>query len=275
MSGEKSLKDHIINLINALTNLSPSRNIISQLILLTPEDQVTISHSFPEINIQDFREVLKAMGMMFGDKIENVKDSFAEAVAKLIHKTFDWLDNEYIYFSSEYFGQYGFVTSQKKMDDVRSHLAKLTGLHIDLIPNPYLEWGKLVMRKLSSVYGKNKITRFVKELLSQSSITDRDYRGKSLQDLINKLGVTIGATPSELKEICEQIVYLDNKSEFIGSSRYSSGAWSDLWIEHGKYHLDPLLYNYYHYTAGYDSGAIYTFEVRHKGSLQKALEELT
>jgi hypothetical protein len=81
---------------------------------LTPEDQVTISHSFPEINVQDFREVLKAMGMIFGDKIEHKKDSFVEAVAKLIHKTFDWLDNEYIYFSHEYFGQYGLLNAGGK-----------------------------------------------------------------------------------------------------------------------------------------------------------------
>jgi hypothetical protein len=272
MSEEKSLKDHVINLINALTNLSPSRNIISQLILLTPEDQVTISHSFPEINIQDFREVLKAMGMMFKDKIEYVKDSFAEAIAKLIHKTFDWLDNEYIYFSPEYFGQYGFVTSQKKMDDVRSHLAKLTGLHIDLIPNPYLEWAKLVIRKLSSIYGKNKITRFVKELLSQSSITDRDYKGKGLQDLINKLGATIGATPPELKEICEFIIYIEGKSEHIyrkGSSRYREG---DLWIEHSKYHLDPLLCESSRYESYSGWGMDYAYELRHKESLKNALE---
>jgi hypothetical protein len=239
---------------------------------LTPEDQVTISHSFPEINIQDFREVLKAMGMMFEDKIEYMKDSFAEAIARLIHKTFDWLDDEYIYLSYEYFGQYGILESRKKMDNVRSSLAKLTGLHIDLISNPYLEWAKLVKGKLSSVYGKDKITKFIEELLNRSSLMDMDYKGKSLQDFIDKLGSIIGATPSELKEMCEQIAYLNGKSDYIGSIRIGQSQ-TDVWIEHSKYHLDPLICE--SYTTSYGSSRMYTFGLRHKESLRRALEETT
>jgi hypothetical protein len=215
MNGEKNLKDHVVNLINALTNLSPSRNIISQFILLTPEDQMTLSHSFPEINIPEFKEVLKVMGILFGDKVECVKDSFAEALTWVIHKTFDWLDNEYIYFSYENFGQYGTLELRKKMDDVRSSLAKLAGLHVNLLPNPYLEWAELVIRKLSSIYGRDKVTRFLNELLNQLPLKDRDYKGKSLWDLNNKIRGEIGATPSEAKEIYELIVCLEGKSERI------------------------------------------------------------
>ncbi len=273
MGEEKSLKDHVINLINALINLSPSRNIISQLILLTPEDQVTMSHSFPEINIPDFREVLKAMGIKFGEKIEYLKDSFAEAVARLVHKTFDWLDNEYIYFSYDYFGQHGFFESRKKMDDVRSQLAKLSGLHINLIPNPYLEWAKLVIRKLSHKYGKDKIIGLMKGLLSQSSFKDRDYRGKSLQNFAEKMGMEIGATPAEIKEIYELVVCMEDASEHIyrkGSSRYPQG---DVWIEHSKYHLDPLLCESLRYLISYTGWVFdYVYELRHKESLKSALE---
>jgi len=275
MNNEKNLKDHLTNLINALTNLSPSRNIISQLILLTPEDQATLNNSFPEVNISEFREVLRAMGIVFGDKIEYVKDSFAETIIKLIDKTFDWLDDEYIYF---YFDRYSDILIAK-MDNVRPNLAKLTGPHIDLIPNPYLEWIKLVIEKLSHEYGKDKIAKILKELLTQLPLTYGGYyKGKTLQEFIDEIGAKIRLTPSELKEICELIIYSEGKSERIYRIRY--GGWDktteELWIEHSRYHLDPLLCTSRQYiisSIGWTNE--FKYELRHKESLQKVLGEIT
>jgi hypothetical protein len=275
MNNEKNLKDHLTNLINALTNLSPSRNIISQLILLTPEDQATLNNSFPEVNISEFREVLRAMGIVFGDKIECVKDSFAETIIKLIDKTFDWLDDEYIYF---YFDRYSDIRIAK-MDNVRPSLAKLTGPHIDLIPNPYLEWIKLVIEKLSHEYGKDKIAKILKELLTQLPLTyGGHYKGKTLQEFIDEIGAKIRLTPSELKEICELIIYSEGKSERIYCIRYGGygGQTEELWIEHSRYHLDPLLCTSRRYiisSIGWTNE--FKYELRHKESLQKVLGEIT
>jgi len=137
---EGGLKDHLVNLINALANLSPSRNLVSQIILAMPEEQATLYHSFPELKVSEFREVLRAMGVVFEDKVKCAQGSFAEALAKLIHMVFDWLDDEFIYFDLATDVMY-------RMEEVRSSLAKLTGLHVDLIPNPYLEWTKSSKQK--------------------------------------------------------------------------------------------------------------------------------
>jgi hypothetical protein len=265
---EGSLKDHLINLVNALTNLSPSRNIISQLLLLTPEEQTTLSHSFPELEISEFREILRAMGVLLGDKVKCAEGSFAEALTRLIHKTFDWLDDEYLYFELTIYGSV-IMEIMKKMEDVRSSLAKLTGLHIDLIPNPYLEWAKLVIEKLSRDYGRDKVMRFMKSLLSKLPLRERD-RPRSI---IDEVGAEVGASPAELKEICELLAFSERGAENIytkGSSRHPTGYVS---IVHCKYHLDPLLLEESR-SEGYHYYVTYVYTARHGESLRRALEEV-
>jgi len=253
------LREHLVNLLNSLTNLSPSRSIISQIILITSEKQTTLHYSFPELNVPEFKELLKVMGMVFENEVKLAKGSFAEALTELIHKTFDWLDDELIYFDwSTYFG--GNV--MRKMDEVRSSLAKLTGLRIDLIPNPYLEWAKLVIAKLCHVYGKEKVIRFVKGLLDGLPLSRQDYP----PSIIEEIGAKVGTRPAELKEICELIACLEKKAEHVGTMGSGRHPMGDVWIEHSKYHLDPLLLT--------QVSGKYTYGVRHRESLRKALEEV-
>jgi len=273
MSESVSVKEHMLNLINALANLSPSRNIISQLIMLLPETPAVVERSYQEVASHDARAVLKSLGVKFGDKVEITENSFAEALHRHIHKIFDWLDNEYLYMEYDFYGRYGVVEMCKKMDEVRSSLAKLTGVHIDRIPNPYLEWAALVLKKLSTQYSQSKIFGFLKALLAHDSFRDRDYKRESWQRFLDEVRTKIGADPAEFKEILSSVVSTGESERLHrkGSSKYPKG---DIYLEHAKYHLDPLLCETYRTEGyGYEYGERYEYRVRHKESLMKASEE--
>lgn len=265
MSDGARVKEHMLNLLNALANLSPSRSMISQLVLLLPEESVLVERSYPELASPEAKGVLESLGVKFGYKVERAQNSFAEALYKHIHNIFDWLDDELLFT-----GQW----TIDQMNEVRSSLAKLTGVHIDSIPNPYKEWARLVLRKLSTLYGKEKVLKFLKTLLDRSSFEKaRDYKDRALQEFSNKLKAEIAISPPELKELQRFMLFAEGESEHIyhkGSSRHPEG---DLWIEHSKYHLDPLICESYRYTTYTGWGIDYEYRVRHKKSLSEALME--
>jgi len=267
--GERAnVKEHVLNLINALANLSPSRSIISQLILLLPEKPTVIEHSYPECSSHSVKAVMESLGVRFGDRVEREKNSFAEALYKYVHKTFDWLDNELLHWEYHSYGS-GLTKIGDKMKEVRSSLAKLTETHIDSIPNPYLEWAKLVLKKLSSIYGQSKILGFLKELLTHDLFIDRDYERKSWQSFLNEVKTSIRANPAEFEEILKSAVKGGERERLCKGS----GGYLDVYVflEHSKYHLDPLIYEMYTYRDHRRSE--YEYRVRHKEALKRALEE--
>jgi len=260
------VKEHLINTINALVNLSPSRNIISQLILLLPEDLAVVEHSYQEATTHYVKAILESLGVKFGDKVERVENSFADALYKNIHKTLDWLDNEYLY--REWVG----YERAGKMREVRSSLAKLTGIAIDSLLNPYLEWAKLVIRKLLNTYGKCKVLGFLKALLAHNSFRDVDYRRENWQRFLDDVKAKIGANPAEFKDILRFIIDTGEREMlwYKGSRRHTTGY---VYLVHSKYHLDPLLeetFRGYYGTHVYEN---YEYRIRHKETLKKALEE--
>jgi len=271
LSWGTNIREHLLNLINALTNLSPSRNIISQLILLLPEDPAVIERSYPEIVSPNTKDILESLGVKFGDKVERIEKSFSESLYKHIHKTFDWLDDEHLYIGI----RTNYIEYLEKMDDVRSSLAKLTGVHINSIPNPYFEWAKLVLKKLSNKYGQSKISSFLRALLAHDSFRDRNYnRGSILQRFLDEIRTRIGVNPAEFKEILNYIVSM-GESEYLyrkGSRRYPQGH---IYLEHAKYHLDPLLCETYRYEYYKGWGYVYEYRVRHKETLEKVLREIS
>lgn len=78
--------------------------------------------------------------MEFGDAVKRSDAGFAAFLYTHIHKLFDWLDDE----------------------GVRSSLAKLADMHVSFIHNPYAEWAKLVLKKLSGRPDGSKILSFLK-----------------------------------------------------------------------------------------------------------------
>lgn len=266
MSESVNIKEHMLNLINALANLSPSRNILSQLILLLPEDLATVERSYQEATLHEAKAVLRSLGVKFGDKVERIENSFASELYKHIHKIFDWLDNEYLYMKWTDRGM-----MRDKMGEVRSSLVKLTGVHINSMPNPYLEWAKLVLKKLSQAYGQSKIIGFLKTLLARGSFRG-DYGPKGWQHFLDDVRTEIGANPAEFKEILRFTVMHKEEEPLYKGSR------GEIYLEHSKYHLDPILCEMYCYKTAYEGGVRYEYEyeymVRHEEALIKAIEEV-
>lgn len=246
MRGAETIREHAVNLVNALVNLSPSRNIVSQLILLLPEDLPVIERSYPEVASSGAKAVLVSLGVKFGQRVERVQQSFAMEVYKLIHSIFDWLDDE----------------------QSRSGLAKLTGIPINSIPNPYLEWAKLVLRKLCQLYDGRKVLGLLKRILSLDRIVSLS--------VFDEIRSEIGANPAEFKEILSFTTMHEN--EYISQKYDSSGQGRSIthYYVHSRYHLDFLQKTTEVDYRGYGDSRTYdTYTIRHhRDSLRKALEEV-
>ena len=276
MGEQPKLKEHLTNLLNALTNLSPSRNLISQLTLLLPKDLAIVDHSYPELSTTSAKEILQLLGIRFGDQVQREK-GFAEALYQHIHKTFDWLDNELIYREWQSFGTYGVKEVVKRLD-VRSELAKLLDKDQRSLPNPYTEWVKLVLRKLSNERLGSKAINFVKMLLEHDSIQIYSSRRISEWDSFKKeVTEKLKVNPAEFEEL-RRLTIGDPKLGreelyYTGSRKHLE---SEAMLDHSEYHLDfvyKLTYYYYggDYYGGRDTTTSYVF--RHKETLKKLLED--
>jgi len=251
-----NLRESFVNLLNALTNLSPSRNTLSQIIFLLPEETNTMVFSFPELKVPEAKKVLEVMGVKFeNETISIINDSFAYTLHWFIHDTFDWLDDEYMYIDEKEFRNF--------MSGVKSGLAKLMNQEIGFIPNLYLEWTRLVVAKLVQEYSREKIKKVLEWVLSQ-----RRYSAKNELNLFATFVVNMQSSlktnPAELKELYEALI--EKTKVLIYKKRNSNKT---IYRLCSKYHVDPffeeiLLFNYYYYYI----------EARHIESLQKVLEEI-
>ncbi len=220
------VKKYLINLVNALTNLSPSRNILTQLILLLPRDRATINRSFPEIASPVAEDILKSLGIEIEDTVKTKADSFAEAIHMHLHRIFDLLDDE----------------------EVRSNLAVLADTHIDSIPNPYAEWAELVLRKLSERPNGKKIIEFLKMVVEHESFTVKKegYSKKVIRSdwqlFLDEAKKKLKVSPAELEELLRLTV--KGKSEFLGSryiNKYTARFKTEYYLLHTEYCLDLIL----------------------------------
>jgi len=249
------LKEHLNNLLNALTNISPARNLISQLILLLPRDLMTIENSFPEFNDPLSREILDILGVEFNEQVKRRGDSFADALYKHLHKLFDWLNNE----------------------DVRINIAKLTDLPIISIPNPYAEWARNVLNKFKQMPNGSKILKFIDKLLSRENFLVDRYgysRGAYAPDwpiFLAEVSKELKLNPAELEEILKLTVRVPGFSELISSK--GSSYYADVErLEHSEYHLDLIVSREYRDVHGrYD----FMYKVRYRKTLKELLEELS
>ena len=256
MNKNTDFKEHLLNLINALVNLSPSRNIISQIILLLPQSIEIIEHSYPESMLPNIKKVLESLGIEFGDKVRRSAESFAESLYRHIHATFDWLDDELICKEKPW----------EKMNEVRSSLAKLIGAHVDSIPNPYFEWSKLVLQKLLSKPGGDKVSEFLKMLLKRY---ERDW-----QEFLNEAKKKIKVNPAELQEILEFTVSMPYGSELIGVYTSTTGATYGYYLEHTRYHLDIILRRTSEWYTFSSYRCHVSYEIRHRETINKLLREI-
>ena len=220
------VKKHLINLVNALTNLSPSRNVLTQLILLLPRDRATIDRSFPEIISPEAKDILKSLGIEIEDTVKTKADGFAEAIHMHIHRIFDWLDDE----------------------SVRSNLAVLADTHIDSIPNPYAEWVELVLKKLLERPNGKKIIEFLKMVADRGFFTvkregySRMATRPDWQLFLDEVKRKLKVSPAELEELLRLTV--KGKSEFLGSKytdKHTVRFKTEYYLLHTEYCLDLIL----------------------------------
>jgi len=252
------VKEHVRTLIEALTNLSPSRNLISQFILLLPKASSIAERSYPEITSSaEAKSLMKQhFGVEFGDTVKRTDGSFSEALYKQIHKIFDQLANE----------------------EIRSSLAKLSDVAVDSIPNPYGEWVKLVLKKLSSRPDGSKIIDFLRMLVERDSFIvyregySRGAYQPNWEPIVEEARKRVKANPAELEEILRLTVGMPEGDEIIKvDSR--SGYYKATYLKHSEYHLDLISaedIRNYHYSHQWID---YNYYVRHRNLLKEALKE--
>ena len=254
-----NVKEHTLNLINALANLSPSRNIISQFALLLPNDLATIEHSYPETSTAETRELLeRCLGVEFGDTVKRSDAGFATSIYTHIHKLFDWLDDK----------------------EVRSSLTKFMGTLVSSMHNPYAEWAKLVLKKLSSRPDGDKILVVLKMLLEHDSfIVDR--RGYSRgayqpdwQPFLDEAKEMLNMNPAEFEEVKRLTIRTGTPegTEYIDTER-SAYSMTNIYLEHSDYHLDLILSIKTYSGTGYNQRYDHFYELRHKNTMKALLRE--
>ena len=260
MGEQPDLKEHLINLLNALTNLSPSRNLISQFILLLPKDLTTIEYSYPEFNEPEAQKILNLLGIKFNEQVIRDSGSFAEALYKHEHKLFDWFDEE----------------------AVRIEVAKVLDMSLDSVPNPYKEWAKKVLTKFAEMPNGNKILRFLKMFVERESFKV-DRRGYSRgayppdwQPFLDRVKKELQLNPAELEEILRLTVKVSGQSEPITHEHHSytgGGSRTITWLEHSEYHLDLVISREWQ-EVGWPGRYDYDYWVRHRRTIRELLEEV-
>jgi len=255
-----NLKEHTLNLINALVNLSPSRNIISQFILQLPKDLPIIEHSYREVSLPEAKEILeKYLGVQFDDVVKRSDNSFAASLYTYIHRFFEWLDD----------------------NEIRSYLSKIMGLHTDSIHNPYAEWAELVLKKLLCRPDGDKIIRFLEMLIDHNLFLvdrygySRGARRPDWQPFLNKIQKVLEISPSELEEI-KKVTIWDGTPESIECicKENLESVYSEIYVMHSEYHLDLILSKKIYYSGtGYSNKYDHYYELKHKNTLKKLLME--
>lgn len=256
MNNHIRLKEHLINLLNALTNLSPSRNLITQLILLLPRDLATIEYSYPELSRPKAKEVLHILGVEFNEQVTRTANSFAEALYKHIHRFFDWLDNE----------------------TIRADLARITDLPINTISNPYLEWARKVLSKFARMSNGDKILKFLKMLIERDSFLverhgySRGAYKPDWQPFLDEVRKRLKINSAELEEILKLTVRIPGASEPIKHTIGSHGFNTTEYLEHSEYHLDLIVSkeSWNQLTDHYNR----LYIVKHRKTIKDLLEEL-
>jgi len=266
MDEQQKLKEHVVNLLNALSNLSPSRNLISQLILLLPKDSVVIEHSYPEFNELEARKILSLIGVKFNEQVTRDAGSFADTLYKYIHELFDWLNEEI----------------------VRVEIAKITDTSLDSIPNPYAEWAKKVLAKFMEMPNGNKILNFLKMLIEHDLFITyrRGYsRGANPPDwtpFLDEAKKKLQINPAELEEILKLTVSSPQsnqssvdtfKHEYGYPFEKEEGSDTREQLMHSEYHLDLVISAQSRHRWGYEDYG-YLIRQEHKKTIKNLLEEV-
>lgn len=177
---ELNVKEHLNNLIEALMALSPSRNYITQFLMMLPQDYPTLYDAYPEIlKDEETRSILtQVFGISLGAKID-AGYGFGNQIRDFLDKIFTALDNE----------------------KVRNALNEfLKNVRREPIPNLRKEWAELRLKGVSMepIYGKDSLRVF--RLLAETK-EPYEYRC-DISDMISKTGIN----EAKMRRIVELLI---------------------------------------------------------------------
>lgn len=193
---ELNVKEHLNNLIEALMALSPSRNYVTQFLMMLPQDYPTLYDAYPEIlRDEEIRNILtQSFGISLGAKID-AGYGFGNQIRDFISRIFTALEDE----------------------KVRNALNELLqNVRREPIPNLCKEWAELRLRGVSMepTYGRDSLRVF--RLLAETK-EPWEYRC-DLSDMISKTGIN-EATMRRIIELMDRFRLIE-KDDIGGKEGY-------------------------------------------------------
>jgi hypothetical protein len=167
MSVELNVREHLNNLIEALIALSPSRNYITQFLMMLPQDYPTMYDAYHEIlGDEKTRSILtQVFGISLGPTIDTGY-GYGNLIREFINRIFSMLEDEKIR-----------NTLNEFLKDVRK----------EPIPDLRKEWAELRLKGISMepTYGRDSLQVF--RLLAETK-EPYEYRC-DLSVMISKTGI--------------------------------------------------------------------------------------
>jgi len=187
-----NVREEAQRFINALHALCPSRNYLSQYLLMIPKEYPTIYDLFPEfLSDVEIRENLKnALGLEYGYQVNVIGDGLAQHLRIFLLKLFDLMESSVVRYS----------------------LRSLLGVTDEALFNPRLEWikSKLVGIKSGTNDGPN-IIKFLQVL----STTEEPYaQWRSTEELRAKLKKTDEEFKRSLK-LAEDLLFVQREDKGV------------------------------------------------------------
>jgi len=178
------------SLVNALHALCPSRNYLSQYLLMIPREYPTVYDLFPEfLSDVGIREDLRnALKLDYGYQVNPTSDGLAYHLRSFLAKLFDLME----------------------MPEVRDSLCSLLGVTDEALFNPRLEW---IKAKLGGVKSEEKDGPAVIKILQVLSMTEEPYAfWRSVEDLRAKLRRTDDEVERVLA-LCQHLYFIQREDK--------------------------------------------------------------
>lgn len=184
------MRDELQKLVNTLNALCPSRNYISQYLLLVPKDYPTIHDLFPEFlsDVEVREDLKKILGIDYGYQVSASGDTLSNHLRNFLFKLFDLMENP----------------------TLRESLCKLLGVSDNALFNPRLEW---IRARVNGVKSDKKDGPTSIKILQVLASTEEPYEYWRLnEDLRKKVGGEDEQYKKSLK-LCEDLYLVTTQSQ--------------------------------------------------------------
>jgi len=251
-------------IIKATHAISPSRNIVSQILFQLPQESRILYYSYPELLDDKFKKILEILGVKFNSDVNysRSKDNMAHVFVTFIHKNFDLLN----------------------IEENRFIISKLTSMPLNKIPDLKREWLKLTLRKIMEILDEElsqKFLKFLKMLTEKREFIVRSVRHRTgiprlewnvfLDEVIRELNIDKITLNKILDFIFRNIETISRHTEFSGDYIISRSEH----LYHGFLHLDIIMESIYEDRwRGYTNRYSKSYYVRNPSFLKEVIGEV-